>query len=122
MRKGVLTHRLTRLLPHENASLTQETSYPPSFYSTRERPKNTRESEGPSSSAGSRGRPLVTAKRAASPSEEGWREVRREEGNASQCMVPFLSLRKRYWVRRSAIGERVLYPQTIQSFPLCSVV
>jgi transposase len=27
MRQGVLTHHLTRLLPHENASLTQEISY-----------------------------------------------------------------------------------------------
>ncbi len=42
---------------------------------------------------GEGGKPLVTAKRADQPSVEGWREVRREEGNASQCMVPFLSLR-----------------------------
>src|SRR6266568_7483796 len=58
-------------------------------------PSHLRESEGHSPSAGSRGWPLVTAKRAPSPSAEGWREVRREEGNASQCMVPFLSPRIR---------------------------
>ena len=56
-------------------------------------PGNPRESEGPCSSAGVQGAgPLASAERAASPSAEGWREVRREEGNASQCMVPFLSL------------------------------
>ncbi len=55
-------------------------------------PRITRESEGLCSSAGVQGAgPLVTAKHASSPSAEGWREVRREEGNASQCMVPFLS-------------------------------
>jgi hypothetical protein len=53
------------------------------------------ESEGHSPEAGSRGWPLVTAKRAPSPSAEGWREVRREDQNASQCMVPFLSPRIR---------------------------
>ncbi len=62
---------------------------------------NTRESEGPCSSAGVQGAgPLASAERAASPSAEGWREVRREEGNASQCMVPFLSLRIRKLQRR----------------------
>ena len=56
-------------------------------------PGNPRESEGPCSSAVVQGAgPLASAERAASPSAEGWREVRREEGNASQCMVPFLSL------------------------------
>ena len=52
-------------------------------------PGNPRESEGPCSSAEVQGAgPLASAERAASPSAEGWRE----EGNASQCMVPFLSL------------------------------
>ncbi len=42
-------------------------------------PKNTRESEGPCSSAGVQGAgPLATAERAASPSAEGWREFQRE--------------------------------------------
>jgi hypothetical protein len=55
--------------------------------------RNTRESEGPCPSAGVQGAgPLATAERAASPSAEGEREFQREEGNASQCMVPFLSL------------------------------
>ena len=40
--------------------------------------RNTRESEGPCSSAGSRGWPLASAERAASPSAEGWREFQRE--------------------------------------------
>src|SRR6266705_287449 len=54
--------------------------------------RNTRESEGPCSSAGVQGAgPLASAERAASPSAEGWREFQREEGNASQCMVPLLS-------------------------------
>jgi hypothetical protein len=56
-------------------------------------PKKSRESEGRCPSAGVQGvGPLATAERAPSPSAEGWREFQREEGNASQCMVPFLSL------------------------------
>ncbi len=51
-------------------------------------PSYSRESEGPCSSAGVQGAgPLASAERAASPSAEGWREVRREEGNASQCIT-----------------------------------
>src|SRR5260370_17991063 len=50
--------------------------------------RKTRESEGPCSSAGSRGWPLASAERADSPSAEGGREFQREEGNASQCRVP----------------------------------
>ena len=54
---------------------------------------NIRESEGPCSSAGVQGAgPLASAERAASPSAEGGREFQREGGNASQCMVPSLSL------------------------------
>jgi hypothetical protein len=51
-------------------------------------PSNLRESEGHSPSAGSRGWPLVTAKRATSPSAEGWREVRREEGTHRNAWFP----------------------------------
>lgn len=54
-------------------------------------PSHLREAEGLGPEAWSRGWPLVTAKRADSPRAEGGREVRREEGNASQGMVPFLS-------------------------------
>ncbi len=50
-------------------------------------PSYSRESEGPCSSAGVQGAgPLASAERAASPSAEGWREVRREEGNAERVM------------------------------------
>ena len=46
--------------------------------------------------------PLVTAKRAASPSEEGWREVRREERIAMHGSLPLsektmLGQQKRHW-------------------------
>ena len=67
-------------------------SYPPKLFSANKDPRKTRESEGLCSSAGSRGWPLASAERADSPSAEGWREFQREEGNASQCMVPLLSL------------------------------
>ena len=70
-------------------------------------PSYSRESEGPCSSAGVQGAgPLASAERAASPSAEGWREVRREEGNASQCMVPFLSPRIRKLQRRPQHAAR----------------
>src|SRR6266705_5797845 len=69
--------------------------------------RNTRESEGPCSSAGVQGAgPLASAERAASPSAEGWREFQREEGNASQCMVPFLSPRIRKLQRRPQHAAR----------------
>ncbi len=76
-------------------------------------PGNPRESEGPCSSAGVQGAgPLASAERAASPSAEGWREVRREEGNASQCMVPFLSPRIRKlqrWPQHAALEEEFVH-------------
>src|SRR5579875_374674 len=77
----------------EYGPLTHEISYSPALPPCKSLPKNTRESEGQCSEAWSRGRPLVSAKRAASPSAEGGREFQREGGNASQCMVPSLSLR-----------------------------
>src|SRR6266568_1020005 len=56
-------------------------------------PSYSRESEGPCSSAGVQGAgPLASAERAASPSAEGWREVRREEGNASQFALDHRSV------------------------------
>src|SRR6266567_4554450 len=76
----------------EERSFTHGISYPPPYFSASVDPRDTRESEGLCSSAGSRGWPLVSAKRANTPSAEGWREFQREEGNASHCMVPFLSL------------------------------
>src|SRR6266567_6627365 len=76
--------------------------------------RNTRESEGPCSSAGVQGAgPLASAERAASPSAEGWREFQREEGNASQCMVPFLSLRISKLLLRSRLAT--LEPRFVHS-------
>ena len=69
---------------------------------------NTRESEGPCSSAGVQGAgPLASAERANSPSAEGGREFQREGGNASQCMVPSLSLR----VRRPLLRLQLATPE-----------
>src|SRR5258708_1297849 len=77
-------------------------------------PRNSRESEGPCSSAGVQGAgPLASAERANSPSAEGWREFQREEGNASQCMVPFLSLRIRKLLLRSRLAT--LEPRFVHS-------
>src|SRR5260370_37737560 len=82
--------------------------------------KNIRESEGPCSSAGVQGAgPLATAERAASPSAEGGRENQREGVNASQCMVPSLSLSVSRCLLRSRLstryweGGRSLVPRAI---------
>src|SRR5436190_8698043 len=87
-RKSYLPCCLTNTHP-----LTHGTSY--SSHPPVARPLATtpREPEEPCSSAGVQGAgPLVTAKRASSPSVEGWREVWREEGNHALRCVPFLSL------------------------------
>src|SRR5216684_7731626 len=78
----------------EDGSCTHRKSYSLKLLSASKPPRNTKESEELRSSAGVQGAgPLASAERADSPSAEGWREFQREEGNASQCMVPFLSLR-----------------------------
>src|SRR5216683_49838 len=78
----------------EDGSCTHRKSYSLKLLSASKPPRNTKESEELRSSAGVQGAgPLASAERADSPSAEGWREFQREEGNASQCMVPFLSSR-----------------------------
>jgi hypothetical protein len=72
--------------PYLREYLTHSTTFPQVLF-----PSHLRESEGHSPEAWSRGWPLVTAKRAPSPSAESWRE----DQNASQCMVLILSLRIR---------------------------
>src|SRR6266852_4697293 len=90
----------------EDGSCTHRKSYSLKLLSASKPPRNTKESEERSSSAGVQGAgPLASAERADSPSAEGWREFQREEGNASQCMVPFLSLRIRPLRVRRAILE-----------------
>src|SRR5260370_8336837 len=69
--------------------------------------RNDRESEGQGSSAGVQGGgPLASAERAPSPSVERWREFQREEENASQCMVLFLSLRIRRRLQRPRLATQ----------------
>ena len=75
-------------------------------------PGISKESEELCSSAGVQGAgPLASAERADSPSAEGWREFQREEGNASQCMVPFLSLR----IKPLRVGRAILEPGIARS-------
>jgi hypothetical protein len=68
-------------------------SYPAKLLLATRSPRCLRESEGPRSEAWVQGAgPWSQRSAPPSPSAEGWREVRREEGNASQCMGPFLFL------------------------------
>src|SRR5713226_3921452 len=80
----------------EYGPLTPGRSYSQDLSPCKELPRNTGESEGQCSSVGVQGAgPWSQRSAPPSPSAEGWREVRREEGNQHKCMLLFFSTRIR---------------------------